>query len=199
MKNKKQKLTREQWLHKMADILKRTVFKAAGYKFDSVRYRLGCGLPHGSRAFGNSRAIGQCWSQSVSTDNTNEIFISPTVDDSLVVAHTLAHELVHAVVGVDKGHGGEFKKCANLIGLTGLMTATEPTKEFAEFLTEQIERIGDYPHQKMDVTKRKKQGTRMLKLECPCCGYVVRTTAKWADIGLPSCPAGTEMQEAGAE
>jgi hypothetical protein len=39
------------------------------------------------------------------------------------------------------------------------------------------------------------QGTRMLKVECPDCGYTLRTTRKWLDTGLPSCPAGNEMQE----
>jgi hypothetical protein len=44
----------------------------------------------------------------------------------------------------------------------------------------------------------KKQGTRMLKVtckpECACGGYVVRTTAKWLEVGMPVCPAGTVME-----
>ncbi|MDQ6920240.1 MAG: hypothetical protein M3256_12390 [Actinomycetota bacterium] len=28
----------------------------------------------------------------------------------------------------------------------------------------------------------------MLKAECPECGYTIRLTKKWADVGLPSCP-----------
>ncbi|MGA4950461.1 hypothetical protein [Streptomyces lydicamycinicus] len=43
----------------------------------------------------------------------------------------------------------------------------------------------------------KKQGTRMLKVicseDCECDGYTVRTTQKWIEIGLPSCPFGREM------
>ncbi|MEU9058994.1 hypothetical protein AB0D13_08995 [Streptomyces sp. NPDC048430] len=43
----------------------------------------------------------------------------------------------------------------------------------------------------------KKQGTRMIKVacntECECGGYVVRTTAKWIEVGMPICPAGTVM------
>ena len=38
------------------------------------------------------------------------------------------------------------------------------------------------------------QTTRMLKLECPDDGYIVRTTQKWIDVGLPTCPCGTEME-----
>jgi hypothetical protein len=36
---------------------------------------------------------------------------------------------------------------------------------------------------------RKKQGTRLIKCECPECGYIARVTAKWLDeAGAPICP-----------
>jgi hypothetical protein len=39
-----------------------------------------------------------------------------------------------------------------------------------------------------------KQGTRMIKLAAvACCGYTVRTTAKWLDQGEPMCPHGAPM------
>jgi hypothetical protein len=28
----------------------------------------------------------------------------------------------------------------------------------------------------------------MLKAECSECGYTIRLTKKWADLGLPNCP-----------
>jgi hypothetical protein len=28
----------------------------------------------------------------------------------------------------------------------------------------------------------------MLKAECPECGYTIRLSKRWADLGLPSCP-----------
>lgn len=34
----------------------------------------------------------------------------------------------------------------------------------------------------------KKKGTYLIKCECPDCGYVVRTTAKWLELGDPICP-----------
>lgn len=38
------------------------------------------------------------------------------------------------------------------------------------------------------------QGTRMLKCQCPECGYTVRTTRKWIDVATPVCPVdGAEM------
>jgi hypothetical protein len=31
----------------------------------------------------------------------------------------------------------------------------------------------------------------MLKLVCPACGYAVRTTRTWLDVGRPLCPPAT--------
>ena len=46
----------------------------------------------------------------------------------------------------------------------------------------------------------KKQGTRLKKVECISCGYVVRITQKWIDIGLPVCVCGMPMsQEEGGD
>jgi hypothetical protein len=39
-------------------------------------------------------------------------------------------------------------------------------------------------------------GSRLLKCECPGCGYVVRTTAKWLAVGTPVCPCGETMEAA---
>lgn len=34
----------------------------------------------------------------------------------------------------------------------------------------------------------------MLKVVCPDDGYIVRTTQKWLDIGMPFCPCGEQME-----
>jgi hypothetical protein len=34
----------------------------------------------------------------------------------------------------------------------------------------------------------------MLKALCLGCGYTIRLTKKWADMGLPTCPCGDEME-----
>jgi len=36
---------------------------------------------------------------------------------------------------------------------------------------------------------RKKQSTRLVKCVCGECGYTVRTTRKWLEVGPPHCPA----------
>lgn len=39
-----------------------------------------------------------------------------------------------------------------------------------------------------------KQTTRMKKCMCPKCGYTARIAAKWIQVGLPTCPCGTELE-----
>ena len=47
---------------------------------------------------------------------------------------------------------------------------------------------GDKPIILRPDDRPKKQSTRMLKAECPECGYTIRLSKKWADVGLPNCP-----------
>lgn len=69
--------------------------------------------------------------------------------------------------------------------------------------------LGEYSHGELDTAKAhgknpvcpdgklslgkphsgpNKQGTRMMRLRCPYCGYTVRTTAKWPEYGNPAPP-----------
>lgn len=62
-------------------------------------------------------------------------------------------------------------------------------------------RLGDYPHSKLNPAESpiKKQTTRMLKVECPESGYLVRMTRKWLDeVGAPKCPCHDETMEEAA-
>ncbi len=51
------------------------------------------------------------------------------------------------------------------------------------------EKLGPYPHHSLNpIVKDKKQGIRLIKAECPGCGYIIRTTRKWFEgVGLPIC------------
>ena len=97
----------------------------------------------------------------------------------------LAHEMVHAAVGVQHGHKWPFRTLALAIGLTSKMTATEESEAFKQRLAPILAELGDYPHAKLDASNRKKQTTRLIKTECPRCGYTAR---KWLDVGAPICP-----------
>jgi len=104
------------------------------------------------------------------------------------IAGVLAHEMVHAAVGVQHGHKGPFRSLALAIGLTGKMTATEESEAFKQRLAPILAEHGDYPHAKLDASNRKKQTTRLIKTECPRCGYTARVARKWLDVGAPICP-----------
>jgi hypothetical protein len=182
--------TREQWLVNLAAALS-PQFDALGAPLPA--YRVSCSFPSSGGLSRNRKTIGQCWSPSASADNTTEIFISPTQDDPVNVAAVLVHEMVHAAVGTKAGHGPAFRKIALALGLEGPMTATVPGDAFKSMVAPILEKLGEYPHAKLDASTRKKQTTRLVKCHCVTCGYTVRTTSKWLAIGAPHCPAHGEM------
>lgn len=184
--------TREEWLEHAVELFT-PMFKAAGYEVPKVR--TSCGWPSARGTSAKNRCIGQCWSGEASADGINQIFISPYLDDvsgPQGVLATLIHEVCHAVVGLQFKHGKIFRKCAESVGLEGKMTATAAGDrlrgEFGGF----SKLLGEYPHSKLDLKKSpvKKQTTRMIKMECPECGYVARTSQKWIDeVGVAHCPS----------
>ena len=94
------------------------------------------------------------------------------------VLGTLVHELVHAVDDCQHGHKKPFKDIATRVGLTGKMTATLESEELNKYFKDKIiSELGDYPHANIEVNKRK-QTTRMLKVECNACGFNYRTSRK---------------------
>ena len=190
-------VARQLWLQRMTEEL-RTLFAERGYRVPgNVRVAVAF-TSHGAKG----RAIGECWADWASSDNHSEIFIKATLADPRVIVATLAHELVHATVGLQAGHGKVFKRCAVKIGLAGKMTATIAGPALAAWIVDAIARVGDYPAGSLAnlTTGRKKQGTRLLKAECETCGYLVRVTRKWVeDAGAPHCPNHGAMHVDGVE
>lgn len=72
------------------------------------------------------------------------------------------------------------------------MPSTSVGEALAARLAPTLDLLGPYPHAAVTpsatTSAAPKQGTRMLKCECPACGYTVRTTRKWLDLGEPLCP-----------
>jgi len=186
--------TREEWLTSAIDILRPDFTELDATIPDSVRVT--CGWPSQGGRPGRKQRIGECWPPSCSEDDTTEMFINPMLGDGVEALEVLVHELVHAAVGCDAGHKGPFRTVAKGIGLEGKMTATRAGETLRAKLEGIAESLGDYPHAKLTPKKKTPQGTRMLKLECPACGWMARTSRKWIDIGLPTCACGTKMEEA---
>jgi len=177
---------RETYLNKAVRELNTRVFKRAGYEVPSD-VKVTCGWPSKSATSRKSRRIGECWPRSVSAAGVNEIFISPTIADSVDVLDILAHELIHAIDDCVNGHRAPFKRIALAIGLEGKMTSTTAGEELKATFEKIVAKLGEYPHATMDFTNRKKQSTRLLKLECFSCEAIWRMSRKWAEL-VECCP-----------
>lgn len=150
-----------------------------------------------SRGMKGSR-IGECWSDVASADGHFEIFIKPTMDSVSRICDVLTHELIHAAVGLDKGHNAHFKRVSTSLGLTGKATATQAGEEWFRWALPIISELGVMPYGALtgdQSSARKKQKTALLKVECPACGWLARVTAKhitahsFLSCPVPDCPA----------
>lgn len=195
-------MNREQWLNDFASKYLLPKIAAAGY-CPPTALRVSVGFPKGSRGGRGAHAVGQCWSPIMSSDGHTEMFVSPVLDDFHAVV-TLLHELVHAVVGVQCGHRGAFKKLALRVGLSMPMRSTPPSDALRAEIVAWLAEFAAYPHGPMSEVSRpdgKKPGSRLIKAMCPACGYTVRVSRQWLDIAPPVCPdpdcdsCGEPMQE----
>lgn len=188
--------TREQWLVAAVKRLAPLFKHLDNAEIPAVKVSVGW---PGGRGNKNS-VIGQCWHPEAASDKAAHIFISPVLEDPIRVLDVLAHELCHAIDVNASGHRGNFARLAKGIGLEGKMTATVAGDELRERLVKIAEGLGDYPHGALlglsdGADGPKKQGTRMLKVECSeGSGYIVRMTRKWLDeFGAPKCPCHDEV------
>ena len=175
--------TKEEWLSDAVFQIE-DEFKTEGLSMPA-KWRISSGFPSKGGLAVKKRTIGQCWSPEASKDGTTEIIISITQDDESKILGVIAHEMVHAVLGIDAGHGPKFKKMANAIGLVGKMTATEESDDFLGRVSVILDRLGEFPHAALDHTVgQKKQSTRMIKVTCQDaeCGMIYRTSRKWTEL-----------------
>lgn len=190
-RNLPQEETREGWLGKAIQVM-RPWFPEVEIPEIPEKVRVSCGWPSQRALSEKKRRIGECWSATLSGDQTSEIFISPYLGDPIEVLGTLTHELIHAAVGVRAGHRKPFSRAAKAIGLEKPWTATKPGDDLTERLQEVAKELGPYPHDRLagmecEFKNPKKQSTRLLKAICPECGYTVRVTKTWIEQGLPVC------------
>lgn len=196
-------LTREQWLVQSATIIEHNILlpaiKACGYAKPQMQYRVSVGMTI------SKKAIGVCYPRAASSDQHNEIFITPFLDDSARILDVLVHELIHASDDNASGHRNYFAQVARKTGLQGKLTATTASPELLEKLLDIVDVLGDIPHHKMDDQARAKpkQGTRMLKIECTDCGFNFRATKsnieRMTEFKCPCCHAPTGLAKSVVE
>jgi hypothetical protein len=176
--------TREGWLLALAEGL-RGPFRLRGLELPG-KLRISVSLTPGRRV------LGVCYSPNASGDGSTEILVRIDQADGVHVAAILAHELLHAVLGLDEGHGRRFRAAAEALGLRGKMRATVPGERFYALAGPIVERLGPFPHAPLEARAQssapKTQSTRALKQSCSACGYTVRVTARWLRVGSPICP-----------
>jgi len=121
------------------------------------------------------------------------------LDDAFEVTEVLCHELIHAALDCEDGHGPRFRKLAVAIGLEGPMRSTHAGPELRECLNVLCAELGPYPHARLDPTQGlKKQSTRLIKVVCnraPNECFAFWTTRKHLDLGTPTCWCGSTMSE----
>ena len=168
--------TREQYFAAALPLLQRHVFTPAGLTLPA-NVRIGVGTLSNRKA-GARHTLGVCFPVAASSDSTIEITMSPEIENACVLLSTICHELIHAIDGNKNGHKGPFRRMALAIGLTGKMTETVAGEDLNATLETIVKELGPYPHAKLDTSIRKKQGTRMIKVECTSCGWSFRTSQK---------------------
>ena len=151
-------------------------------------WRASVGFPSGKP----SKVIAQCWVSAASDAGINEIFVTPTIDNTMDILDALTHELVHQSDDCASGHKGHFARVARLVGLEGKLTATHAGPKLQARLQQIIDVLGEIPHAKITPSKSgvKKQTSRMIKFACPSCEFNYRITRSNINlITIHDCPA----------
>jgi hypothetical protein len=188
--------TREAWLIRAAERLAE-LLGAVGEEMPPIRVSVGWPGGRGKK----SNVVGQCWPTSLAEDGVAQIFMSPVrgEDKTVDVLGTLLHEMIHAVDDCESGHRGNFARIAKAVGFVPKLTSADNRNDDLNAKLAEIAKDLDvFPHAALTSTSRRAAGekgqtTRMLKVVCPADDYTLRTTQKWIDVGLPTCPCGTEM------
>jgi hypothetical protein len=197
--------TREQWLIAAIEAL-RPIFNAAGFNFAAKIY-VSIGFPSTGRArrisddtglAGLKGRIAEYHGPSAANKRKHgQIFCTPQLPSPVIFLGVLAHELCHAVAGVDAKHGKEFEAVARAIGLEGKMQSALPGLALNTRLQAIADDLGELDHEQIvvDITTPK-QSTRLHRVESTCLDdpetgkrYNANMSQSWLDAaGAPIYP-----------
>lgn len=133
-----QSSNREQWLTDVA-VLLRPWFRSRGYEIP-LRVRLGVGA-----LSSNQTTLGVCY-PFTDRDGFRHITVSPFIDDPVLVAAVVVHELIHAIFPPDELHGPRFRQAARALGFEGRLTQVLPGADLSAHLQAIVREVGPYPH-----------------------------------------------------
>jgi hypothetical protein len=188
-------VNREAWLQSAVVPLGKLIERDTDLRLERD-VAVSCGWPGGKSV---NKVIGQCWPTGM-CEGKAQVFVSPKLHDPVAVLACLLHELLHAADDCVHGHKGVFARAHKALGL-----GPKPTIALcdSEALSDELgliaAELGEYPHLAIKPGARlaKVQTTRMLKVECPECGYVARATRTWLDVAPLVC--GNKYEHANAE
>jgi len=161
----------------------------------------------------------QAWENGVGRVDVVEI-AATAEESWVQLAGTTIHELGHVLAGWGAGHGKEWKAAAERLGLRRaeaagqryLLAGMDPVVRWQA--AEAAERLGDGSPEfrtyglgvgtlrtmprpcsagqgtRGGTSRGKGSGSRLLKVQCGECGYLMRITRKWLDLAVPDCPLG---------
>ncbi|MGH3499740.1 MAG: hypothetical protein ACRDQA_02385 [Nocardioidaceae bacterium] len=181
--------TREAWLVAAAEHLNNLIGET-GTLEPNRSVLVSVGWPRRDQ---NGRVVGQCTSNG-DHERKPHIFVAPTQTEPTEVLCILLHELIHAADWCQHGHKGPFRRTWKAVGFTGKPTECTPGEQLRQQLEAiAIDALGHYPHEEIagrGGDEPPPQKARMLKLQCPGCGYIIRATRLWIETGLPTCACG---------
>jgi hypothetical protein len=188
--------TREGWLKEAVRALS-GLLDQNGAKLPK-KWAVSVGFPKGG--FKVRPAIGECWDPEVSPDGTTHMFISPILEDRIQTLGTLLHEMIHAAVGLEEKHAGEFRRVARAVGLKGKLTAThvEDGTDLHLTLSKVDMELGDYPGTPMRPTRvAKPKGeyflTKLVSPNDPSYKFTIAPRLI-EEFGMPKDYMGDEMK-----
>jgi len=180
--------TTQEWINRIV-LWTITTLEQAGVSNPDLHLVVSPGFTSGGSR--KTKVLGQCYSPECAADGkTNHVFLNPRMNDNIVIIGAIIHEVIHAVIGIDKKHGAAFKSAMAICNLTGKATSTKLNEAGLEWAKKIITRYGDYPRPSFTGAAIKKQTTNLIKAQCPSCGYIIRLTNKWIEFAHPQCPSG---------
>lgn len=166
-------MNREQWLAAFANAARPHIARSIANGGDEEpAIRLSCGFaPTTNRKRSDAAVV----PPTASEDFTAEVFISPTIDQADAVAR-------HIIPLLAIAQAGNWRNQAPAVAA--------PLAELPAFAQPILERLGAYPHARLNITRAPKQTTRLIKVHCVADGYIARVSrTTLITLGAPICPA----------
>jgi len=182
---------REAWLSKAVVAINAEVF--IPLKLPMVeKWAISCGWVKGSSA----KAVATCVDPVCSVDGITELFVAPTEIGAINVLGHITHEMIHAIVGQDQKHDGNFIVVCRALDMVPPWTKTGPVPgtKCGQAMERIAALLGPYPHSALVPRKKPSPGVsehRWISRKEPKWGVLV-STGNVVKFGRPKDPWGED-------